>query len=111
MVDDEIPPLGVIPRDVLTADAGYHSEANLEQLATRQLDALIPDNEMRRRDDRFATQGHPPDAPDSLYDKSPEASRHDLSPGQTSFRDLCIRGWSVRLSRARVPSTTRFSTT
>jgi transposase len=34
---------------VITADAGYHSEANLHQLATRQVDALIADPGMRRR--------------------------------------------------------------
>jgi hypothetical protein len=56
---------------VLTADAGYHSEANLNELATRQVDALIADNAMRRRDDRFATQGRHHEAPDPLYDKSP----------------------------------------
>ena len=41
---------------LITADAGYHSEANLQQLAARSIDALIADNEMRRRDERFATQ-------------------------------------------------------
>ena len=31
------------------ADAGYHSEANLQQLATMRLPALLADNDMRRR--------------------------------------------------------------
>ena len=39
---------------LITADAGYHSEANLEALAERGIDALIADNAMRRRDERFA---------------------------------------------------------
>ncbi len=34
---------------IITADAGYHSEANLEQLATLQVPAQIADNAMRRR--------------------------------------------------------------
>jgi transposase len=55
---------------IITADAGYHSEANLEQLATLQVTALIADNDMRRRDERFATQDRHKDAPDPLYDKS-----------------------------------------
>ena len=55
---------------VLTADAGYHSEANLRQLAARGVDALIADNGMRKRDARFATQRHHQDAPDPLHDKS-----------------------------------------
>jgi transposase len=55
---------------IITADAGYHSEANLEHLATLQVTALIADNDMRRRDERFATQDRHKDAPDPLYDKS-----------------------------------------
>lgn len=41
---------------LLTADAGYHSEANLAALAAREIDALIADNAMRQRDERFASQ-------------------------------------------------------
>jgi transposase len=48
---------------LVTADAGYHSEANLQALATRGVDALIADNDMRRRDERFATQAQHRDAP------------------------------------------------
>lgn len=46
------------PATLLTADAGYHSEANLRALAERGVDALIADNGMRQRDERFATQDH-----------------------------------------------------
>lgn len=55
---------------VITADAGYHSEANLRVLATLQVDALIADNEMRKRDERFATQDRHKDAPNPLHDKT-----------------------------------------
>lgn len=41
---------------LITADAGYHSEANLKELAALQVDALIADNNMRSRDERFADQ-------------------------------------------------------
>jgi len=41
---------------LITADAGYHSDANLEQLAALRVPALIADNDLRRRDERFATQ-------------------------------------------------------
>lgn len=44
---------------VVTADAGYHSEDNLKQLAERQIDALIADNGARQRDARFAGLGRP----------------------------------------------------
>jgi transposase len=63
VVEAIAPVLG--PQSLLTADAGYHSEANLAALAARGVDALIADNDMRQRDARFATQarrretGHP----------------------------------------------------
>ncbi|HEY0778165.1 MAG TPA: IS1182 family transposase [Gemmatirosa sp.] len=44
------------PTTVLTADAGYHSEANLRHLAEHTIDALVADNDLRRRDERLATQ-------------------------------------------------------
>lgn len=47
----------------ITADAGYHSDANLQALAARGVDALIADTAMRRRDERFATQDEHRDAP------------------------------------------------
>lgn len=55
---------------LITADAGYHSESNLEALAQRQIEALIADNGMRKRDERFATRDRHKEAPDPLYDKS-----------------------------------------
>jgi transposase len=55
---------------LITADAGYHSDANLRQLEALAIDALIADNEMRQRDERFATQDRHKDVPDPLHDKS-----------------------------------------
>jgi hypothetical protein len=55
---------------LITADAGYHSDANLQQLAAMSVDALIADNDMRRRDARFATQELHKAVPDPLHDKS-----------------------------------------
>jgi len=57
----------------ITADAGYHSEANLKELEDLQVDALIADGAMRRRDDRFATQDRHREKPDPLHDKSKPA--------------------------------------
>ena len=59
------------PETCVTADAGYHSEANLAQLASMQVTALIADNDLRRRDERFATQDRHKDAPDPLHDTTP----------------------------------------
>jgi transposase len=59
---------------LLTVDAGYHSEANLQQLDAMRVPALIADNGMRKRDPRFATQARHQQAPDPLHDKSAPAS-------------------------------------
>jgi hypothetical protein len=58
------------PDILLTADAGYHSEANLAGLAERGIEALIADNRMRQRDERFADQAKHTRKPDPLHDKS-----------------------------------------
>src|SRR5574343_1607683 len=58
-------------RDTLyTADAGYHSERNLSELAKENINALIADNGMRQRDERFKDQGKHKQKPDPLYDKA-----------------------------------------
>jgi transposase len=54
---------------LITADAGYHSEANLKQLAELDVDALIADNNMRSRDERFAEQDKYKALPDPIHDK------------------------------------------
>ncbi len=41
----------------LTADSGFHKEKNMEMLADKQIDAYVADNQMRRRDPRFAEAG------------------------------------------------------
>ncbi len=55
---------------LITADAGYHSEANLKALAEAGIVALIPDNGMRQRDERFKEQRKYKQQPDPLYDKT-----------------------------------------
>jgi transposase len=54
---------------LITADAGYHSEANLKALDKMDVDALIADNRMRSRDERFAEQDKHKAKPDPLHDK------------------------------------------
>ena len=41
---------------LITADAVYHNESNLKQLAGVNMDALIADNGMWQRDERFKDQ-------------------------------------------------------
>ena len=54
----------------VTADAGYHSEANLARLHARAIPALIADPLMRRRDERLRDQVRHKAKPDPLHDKS-----------------------------------------
>jgi len=54
---------------LITADAGYHSEDNLKQLAGMKVEALIADNTMRSRDERFAEQYKYKAMPDPIHDK------------------------------------------
>ena len=38
----------------LTADAGFHTEANMKMLAKEKIDGYVADNQFRKRDPRFA---------------------------------------------------------
>jgi transposase len=55
---------------LITADAGYHSDANVKALAEQGTPALIADNGMRKRDERFKDQAKYKALPDPIYDKA-----------------------------------------
>jgi len=63
---------------LITADAGYHSETNLNRLAEENIPALIADNGIRKRDERFKDQEKYKALPDPLYDKA-----HPRKAGRT----------------------------
>ena len=63
------------PSSLLTVDSGYHSEANLQALEEKNIDALIADRDMRKRDERFVTQSRHQQHPDPLHDKSPKIDK------------------------------------
>lgn len=67
---------------VVTADAGFHSEANLRALHDAAVPALVADGLMRRRDERFAGQAKYKVLPDPLWDKTagPTASSVKFKP-------------------------------
>jgi transposase len=56
---------------LITADAGYHSTESLQALAEQNIQALIADNQMRQRDERFEDQGKHKAKGDPLYEKKP----------------------------------------
>lgn len=66
------------PDTIVTADAGYHSEANLKKLDEGRVDAYIPDNGYRKRDARYADQDKHKAKPDPLYDKRPQTRKPAL---------------------------------
>jgi transposase len=63
---------------IVTADAGYHSEANLKDLAAAGIDAYIPDTGYRKRDEHYADQAPHQAKPDPLHDKRPKAKKAAL---------------------------------
>ncbi|MGH9576988.1 MAG: transposase, partial [Terriglobales bacterium] len=68
---------------IVTADAGYHSEANLQGLHDAGVPALLADGLMRRRDERFADQARYKALPDPLYDKT-TINKHSSAKFQPS---------------------------
>jgi transposase len=88
---------------LITADAGYHSAANLAQLADRGIPALIADRDMRQRDARFATQGRYRTLPDPLHDKSAPPHRASVfTPGDFIYDPVartCVCPAGKRLYR------------
>ena len=70
---------------LVTADAGYHSEANLKRLYDLGVPALIADGLMRRRDERFADQAKYKALPDPLWDKTVAAKTATAQFKPTDF--------------------------
>jgi hypothetical protein len=63
----------------ITADAGYHSEANVELLYTRKVDGYVADNGMRGRDPRFADAERHVDPRELRQEQKQRAARFQLS--------------------------------
>ena len=84
MLDRHGMPALLTPPSLITADAGYHREANRHALATRHGHALIADNAMRRRDERFATQGRHQALPDPRHHQSTSKAESKATTSQPS---------------------------
>jgi hypothetical protein len=75
---------------LVTADAGYHSDANIEQLMQQNIPALVADNQMRKRDERFESQDKYKGKPDPLYDKKAASKPKEVKrfqPKDFNFND------------------------
>jgi transposase len=92
--------VGTDTHTLITADAGYHSEANLAALDAMNINALIADNGMRQRDERFADQLKHKAKPDPLHDKrkpKPDGlfRPHDFSHDPVANTCICPAGQSL----------------
>jgi transposase len=83
---------------VIAADAGYHSEANLTALAQQNIDAYIPDNGYRQRDERYAGQDLHRAKPELRYHqqkairKTPRYSVTDFTLADDQSHCVCPAG-------------------
>jgi hypothetical protein len=74
------------PHTLITADAGYHSDANMQALHDRGISAMVTDNGMRQRDERIDNAHHKAGG-DVLYDKNAVQSIKLFRPGDFIFND------------------------
>ncbi|KAB7619449.1 IS1182 family transposase [Alkalilimnicola sp. S0819] len=66
------------PTTIITADAGYHSKANLKALAEQGVEAYLPDAGYRKRDERYKDQDRHKAKGNPLHDKSPKKDNPKL---------------------------------
>ena len=71
---------------LITADAGYHSDANVQALHDRGIAAMIADNGMRGRDERIDNAHHKAQG-DALHDKGAVKPLKFFRPGDFKFND------------------------
>jgi len=81
---------------VITADVGYHSAANLKALDEQQINAYIPDNGYRKRDERYAEQCIHAAKPDHCGTKPDEQKNPNVLK-------LLISNWQTTTHTASVP--------
>lgn len=78
------------PDTLVTADAGYHSDANIAKLMEQGIPAMVADNQMRARDERFAEQDKYKGKPDPLSEKKATGQEQEVKrfgPKDFSFND------------------------
>ena len=95
---------------LVTADAGYHSDANVEHLMQTNTAALIADNQMRQRDERLQGQDQHKTKDDPLYEKKATGQPRPIKlfrPEDFKFNDdntcTCPAG-NTLLSNGRIYS-------
>ncbi len=71
---------------LITADAGYHSDANVRALQAQGVPAMVADNQMRQRDERIDNAHHKA-KDDPLYDKTAVKTLKFFRPEDFRFND------------------------
>jgi hypothetical protein len=84
MIDKAAPVIE--PHTLITADAGYHSDANMQALHDRGIAAMVADNGMRQRDERIDNAHHKA-KDDPLHDKTADRPVKLFRPGDFTFND------------------------
>ena len=91
------------PETLITADAGYHSDANIAQLHRQNTPAMVADNQMRSRDERFENQDKYKANPDPLALKRATGQAKEVKrfgPKDFTFNDdntaTCPAGQSMK---------------
>ena len=74
------------PHTLITADAGYHSDANVQALHDRGIPAMIADNGMRGRNERVDNAHHKA-KDDPLHDKTAVHTVKLFRPGDFVFNN------------------------
>jgi transposase len=74
------------PNTLITADAGYHSDANMQALHDRGIPALVADKGMRQRDERI-DNAHHKEGGKVLHDKTAVQPIKFYGPGDFTFHD------------------------
>ena len=75
------------PETLVTADAEYHSDANIAQLMDQNLPAMVADNHMRSRHERFESQNKYKGKPDPLSEKKATGQEKEVKRfGPKDFR-------------------------
>ena len=93
---------------LITADAGYHSDDNVSHLKLHGIPALIADNQMRQRDERFNDRAKYRAKEDPLYDKQATGQTKAIkrfAPQDFQFRSdntaVCPAGRTLNSSGTR----------
>ena len=78
---------------LITADAGYHSSDNVNALCEASIPALVADNQMRQRDERYAEQAKHKAKGEVLHDKrKPAGSPNPKVKGFFTSADFIFHG-------------------